>query len=262
MSEPESGDKNPRDPRNPDQKEFLTPRVRYDRWVTPPPEGWVDGFNGGYASDRQPAAGQTVAGPPASIPREHEQKPAPAQVGTTPEKKKGILSIRKIMRDVVLPLLIAFVVAMFAQATIAKPYQIPTGSMLPTIQLEDRILANRLVYRLHEVERGDVIVFTPPPGVNADTPYVKRVIGLPGDRVKVENGVTYVNDQPYVVPTASAPTYRWPEQQVPEGSLFVLGDNRDNSADSHIWGFARMDDVIGRAEIVYWPPGNAHLLGD
>lgn len=257
MSKPESGDKTPREPWNPEQKEFLAPRVKHDRWVTPPPEGWGEGFGGGYKSDAPPVK---ETGPlsetPAPDPGQIYQPEAP------PRSKPAIFSLRKILRDVVFPLLVAFVVAMFAQATVAKPYQIPSGSMLPTIQLQDRILANRLIYRLHSVERGDVIVFMPPEAIDPETPYVKRVIGLPGDTVEVKQGKTFVNGEEYVVPTASIPTYSRPKETVPEGMLFVLGDNRNESSDSHIWGYVPQDNVIGRADIVYWPPKNLHLLGN
>lgn len=258
MPEPESGDKTPRESWNPEKKDFLSPRVKHDRWVTPPPEWWGDEFGGGYKSD--PPASE---GAPAS---DRTASDGTATDGTgfeaSPQQKPALLSIRKILRDVVFPLLVAFMVAMFAQATVAKPYQIPSGSMLPTIQLQDRILANRLVYRLHSVERGDVIVFMPPAAIDPETPYVKRVIGLPGDRVEVSHGKTYVNSEEFVVPTASSPTYTRAAETVPDGMLFVLGDNRNESSDSHIWGYVPMDNVIGRADIVYWPPKNLHLLGN
>ncbi|MDO8736975.1 MAG: signal peptidase I [Thermoleophilia bacterium] len=257
MPEPETGDKTPRETWNPEQKESLTPRVKHDRWVTPPPEGWVDGFGGGYSSDVTPP-GISPEAPSPVRPRE----PLRSQPAAQPQERAPIFSVRKILRDVVFPLLIAFVVAMFAKATVAKPYQIPSGSMLPTIQLQDRILANRLVYRLHSVERGDVIVFMPPAIVDQSTPYVKRVVGLPGDRVEVIHGTTLVNGEEQVVPTASTPTYTRQAETVPDGMLFVLGDNRNESSDSHIWGYVPVDNVIGRADIVYWPPKNLHLLGD
>ncbi|MHB9111238.1 MAG: signal peptidase I [Thermoleophilia bacterium] len=268
MPEPESGDKTSREPWKPEQKEFLTPRVKHDRWVTPPPEGWGEDFGGGYKSDK-PASERTpdaerapLVDPAQDRSRDPFQTRGETQVETPPQQKPALISLRKILRDVVFPLLVAFVVAMFAQATVAKPYQIPSGSMLPTIQLQDRILANRLVYRLHSVERGDVIVFMPPAAIDSETPYVKRVVGLPGDRVEVKNGKTYVNDEEFVVPTASSPTYTRAAETVPEGTLFVLGDNRNESSDSHVWGYVSMDSVIGRADIVYWPPRNLHLLGN
>lgn len=134
--------------------------------------------------------------------------------------------------------------------------------MLPTIQLQDRILANRIIYRFHGIERGDVVVFQPPEGVDQRTPYVKRVIGLPGDTVEVRGGVTLVNGQEFVVPNAAIPSYVKPAAKVPDGQLFVLGDNRNESSDSHIWGYVPVDNVIGRAEVIYWPVKDMQLLGN
>lgn len=161
-----------------------------------------------------------------------------------------------------MPLAVAFGIAMFAQATIAKPYQIPSGSMLPTIQLYDRILANRLIYHVHPVERGDIVVFKPPLNVDSETPYVKRVVGLPGDTVAIRNGQILVNGEEYVVASADNPSYIKPAEIVPEGMLFVLGDNRNQSSDSHIWGYVPLENVIGRADLIYWPPRHIQWLGN
>ena len=170
--------------------------------------------------------------------------------------------LRRTLKDVVLPLVVTFGLAIAVQAAVAKPYEIPTGSMEPTIKPHDRVVANRLVYRFRDVERGDIIVFEPtsaalttcdaPRGV----PFVKRVVGLPGDRVEVRDGQTFVNGEPYEVKGALTPDYsrRWPV--VPEGGLLVLGDNRPGSCDSHVWlpdPFVPESNVIGQAEVVYWP---------
>jgi signal peptidase I len=177
--------------------------------------------------------------------------------------------VRRAFTDVVLPLAVALALAFVVQAALAKPYEIPTGSMEPTIRPHDRVVANRVIYRFRDIERGDIIVFHPtesaiqecsaPPG----EPFVKRVIGLPGDRVAVRDGTTYVNGAPYVVGKARTPSYEktWPV--VPEGELLVLGDNRDNSCDSHQWTpdpFLPEDAVIGQAEVVYWPPSHLGFL--
>jgi signal peptidase I len=183
------------------------------------------------------------------------------------EKKEGpkrsLLHPSRILRDIIIPLAIAFSIAFLAQATLAKPYQIPSGSMEPTIQINDRILANRFIYHFKSIERGDIIVFEPPQveGVDKDTPYVKRVIGLPGDEVEVREGITYVNGEEFVVDQVTEPPlYQRNPETVPEGMLFVLGDNRNSSLDSHVWGFLPVDNVIGRAEVIYWPLGNLERL--
>lgn len=172
--------------------------------------------------------------------------------------------LRRKLREFALPVLTAFALAIVIQATVAKPYEIPSGSMLPTIQLRDRVIANRLIYRFREPARGDIVVFKPPVASRAacnevsDVPFVKRVIGLPGDTIAVRNGETLVNGRPFVVPSAVRPDYEYPLDQqgpvrVPPGKLFMLGDNRPSSCDSHLWGFVDRGAVIGQAEVTYWP---------
>ncbi len=132
------------------------------------------------------------------------------------------------------------------------------ASMEPTLVTGERVIVNRLSYKFSTPQRGDIIVFHPPP--NPSEEYIKRVIGLSGDAVQVKNGSVYVNGQllqeSYIdVKTNYAGTW-----QVPEGQLFVLGDNRNNSSDSHDWGFVPMDYVVGKAILVYWPPTDWGLL--
>jgi len=113
------------------------------------------------------------------------------------------------------------------------------------------LLVNKLAYRLGEPHTGDVIVFHYPGNPAED--YIKRLIGLPGDEIKVEGGLVYVNGQPLEEPYISAPpSYRgvW---EIPEDSFFVLGDNRNQSSDSHSWGFVPKENIVGKALIVYWP---------
>ncbi len=114
-----------------------------------------------------------------------------------------------------------------------------------------------IVYLFHPPQRGDIVVFNPP--TPSDKPYVKRVIGLPGDRVAVRNNQVFVNgtliEEPYI---AAPPGYTYPQGggdfTVPTGSIFVLGDNRNNSSDSHHFGQVPLDNVIGKAIVSYWPP--------
>lgn len=172
--------------------------------------------------------------------------------------------MRRLFKDVVLPVAVAIALAFVIQAAVAKPYEIPTESMVPTIQANDRIIANRLIYRVRDIERGDIIVFDPPPSAirscpgdsSGDIPFVKRVIGLPGDKVVVREGKTFVNGEVYSVPGARTPDYEKVFPVVPEDSLLVMGDNRPDSCDSSRFEpdpFVPMDNVIGQAEIIYWP---------
>ncbi|GAB4505839.1 MAG: signal peptidase I [Anaerolineales bacterium] len=124
--------------------------------------------------------------------------------------------------------------------------------MLPTLKSGEYILVNRLAYKMgHSPAYGDIIVFTSPVS-NQDL--IKRVIGLPGDQVKISEGKVYVNGQTLVETyIAAAPMYQG-EWNVPEGKLFVLGDNRNDSSDSHAWGLLPIENVIGKAILIYWPP--------
>lgn len=168
--------------------------------------------------------------------------------------------LRLLLREIVVPLMLAIVLALFIQATIAKPYEIPTGSMIPTIQPQERVLANRFIYHLRDVRRGDIVVFMPPAQLGSDVPFVKRVVGLPGDSVEVQGGEVLINGRPFDVPDASAPRYAYGPEVVPEGQLFVLGDNRNNSVDSHEWGFLSEESVLGEVFMTYWPLKRLRLL--
>jgi signal peptidase I len=184
--------------------------------------------------------------------------------------------VRRIVKDVLLPIAVAVALAFVIQAAVAKPYEIPTESMFPTIKGDDRIIANRLIYRFRDIERGDIIVFDPPPSAvqtcgeagGGNIPFVKRVIGLPGDRVEIsrDGGATIVNGRELVLEGPVPDDYmgrgmRWPV--VPEDGLLVLGDNRAGSCDSHQWRpdpFVPRDNVIGQAEIIYWPLSHLSFL--
>jgi len=162
-------------------------------------------------------------------------------------------SARFVLRELVLPLGLAVVLALTIQATVAKPYEVPTASMDPTIHPQDRVLSNRFIYHLRDIRRGDIIVFDPPAFLHSDVPFVKRVVGLPGDTVEVRAGQVLVNGKPYTVDGAAAPRYQYGPVTVPPDNLFVLGDNRNNSVDSHEWDFLARDAVKGEVFMVYWP---------
>ena len=136
--------------------------------------------------------------------------------------------------------------------TISARVRVDGFSMRPTLEDGEFVLVNRLAYRLGDYQRGDIIVFHFP--MDPSQELIKRIIGLPGDTIKIENGSVFVNGQilaePYI---AAAPAYanNW---QVAEGKLFVLGDNRNDSRDSHQWGLLPLENVIGKSVLIYWPP--------
>jgi len=166
---------------------------------------------------------------------------------------------------------IAVVLAVVMKATVVQSYVIPTESMVPTIMPSDRVFGNRFIYRFHGPQRGDIIAFIPPEAARERQdprektgriiPYMKRVIALEGDTVEVRRGVVFVNGKPLEEPYVEAPPlYEMRPVKVPAGKIFVLGDNRANSYDSHIWGFVPVENIQAKAFLRYWPPGRAGLL--
>lgn len=137
--------------------------------------------------------------------------------------------------------------------------RVDSYSMEPTLTRGSLVMVIKLAYKFSTPQRGDVIVFHYPP--NPEQQYIKRVIGLPGEQVKIANGQVYINGGLLEEPYIQVPIQRGGEWQVPENALFVLGDNRNNSADSRVWGMVPLDYVIGKALFVYWPPEKWSLLG-
>jgi signal peptidase I len=136
---------------------------------------------------------------------------------------------------------------------------VPTESMLPTLQVRDRIFVQRDA--LYRPKANDIVVFRAPPQAIVDlkskpgTLYVKRIIALPGQQVAIQQGQVWVDQKPFAETAQVKPgSYDWGPQVVPLNAYFVLGDNRDNSADSHVWGFLPKADLLGRAYKIYWPP--------
>ena len=156
---------------------------------------------------------------------------------------------------------LAIVLALFVRTTIVGAYFVPTGSMKPTIGIGDRLLGVKFWYWFSEPGRGDIVVFEPPPEAHSDVPrYVKRVVAVAGDIVEVAHGVLYVNGEPVDEPYASRPMYRLSAFQVPEDSLFVLGDNRNNSADGHVWGCLPENNIEAKIVFRFWPLTRAGAL--
>ena len=158
----------------------------------------------------------------------------------------------KILREVVITVAIA-VAVFFALRLNVQTYEVYLSSMEPSFVEGERIMVNKVIYRSSEPQRGDVIVFWPPTG--SKHPYIKRVIGLPGEIVEVRDGKVSINGTPldedeYI---KEPPNYTMAAVQIPEGEYFVLGDNRNNSSDSHTGWTVPRKDIVGKAWFVYWP---------
>ncbi len=174
-----------------------------------------------------------------------------------PVKKSTRSGCLGLFIDTIETVLLAVVLFLGINAISAR-VRVENISMKPTLQPNEFVLINKLAYELGKPSHGDVIVFHYPLDPTQD--YIKRVIGLPGDTVTVGGGIVYVNNTPLTEPyIAQKPTYTgtW---KVPANSLFVLGDNRNESSDSHIWGFVPLSDVVGKALVVYWPLDSMQIL--
>lgn len=149
------------------------------------------------------------------------------------------------------------VLAFGIRSFVAEARYIPSGSMLPTLQINDRLIIDKISYNFRNPERGDIVVFSPTDALKAQNfkdAFIKRLLGLPGDKVEVKEGRVYVNDQllkeNYI---EEKPNYNFGPVTVPPNQYLVLGDNRNNSYDSHYWGYVPRDRIIGRAVVRFWP---------
>ncbi|MFP3982246.1 MAG: signal peptidase I [Desulfurivibrionaceae bacterium] len=183
------------------------------------------------------------------------------------KKKKSTI------REYAEAIIIALILALFIRTFVVQAFKIPSGSMLPTLKIGDHLLVNKFIYGIKnpvtdsvlipvgEPERKDIVVFEYPPDPSKD--FIKRVIGLPGDRIKIVDKKVYVNGERFkvesavhldsqVIPGELSPRDNYGPATVPENSLFVMGDNRDNSHDSRFWGFVNFKALKGKAFILYW----------
>jgi len=160
--------------------------------------------------------------------------------------------MKTFFRELLITAIVAVVIFFVIQATV-QTFVVVGTSMMPGFHDGQRLLVGKAAYTFHEPERGDIVVFQPPNGQPGD--YIKRIIGLPGDTVEIKKGTVYVNgsplDEPYI---KNPPNYTLKEEKIDEDSYFVLGDNRDNSNDSHSGWVVPRQNIVGKAWLSIWPP--------
>lgn len=165
-------------------------------------------------------------------------------------------SLTRFILDIAETLVLAVVLYIVIQ-TLTQRIKVESTSMVPTLHANDYVVVNRLAYKLGQPHRGDIIVFkNPNPSDPSQIPFIKRVIGLPGDQVHIGGGKVYVNGVMLNEPYLKVITSGTGDYTVPDAGLFVMGDNRNNSSDSRSWGMVPIGNVIGKAEVIYWPPQN------
>lgn len=160
--------------------------------------------------------------------------------------------------EVVEIVVIAAVLAFTLRTFVIESFWVPSGSMLPTIQLNDRVWVTKFSYKIGEPERGDVVVFRPPSAAHADENekyYIKRLIGLPGETVEFKDNHLYINGEPVAEDYLGDDVYTedFGPFKVGENSYFFCGDNRSGSYDSRAWGDVEKDNLVGHAQCIYWP---------
>jgi signal peptidase I len=177
-----------------------------------------------------------------------EALPEEVEVPAPSEEK---MNWGRFLLDIIETLALAGILFLGINAVSAR-VRVDGFSMIPTLEDGEFVLVSKVNYRFGDVERGDIVVFHFP--LDPEQELIKRVIGLPGDTISVQNGSVSVNGQvlsePYI---AASPVYSG-DWTVPDGHLFVLGDNRNDSSDSHSWGFLPYEKVVGKAVVIYWPP--------
>ncbi len=202
-----------------------------------------------------------------------------------PAPARPALSALQFLRETVVLIGTAILIAFLIKTFVAQAFYIPSESMLPQLQIDDRVVVSKLAYRLHDPRRGDIVVFDEPgarPPDDSSLPekvvrgvlqsiglaapstdeYIKRVVALPGEQVEGRDGHVYVNGrqvvEPYLPPGRT--TNDFPPRVVERGRLWVMGDNRGNSSDSRSFGTIAESTVVGRAVVRVWPLGTSSFL--
>jgi signal peptidase I len=212
---------------------------------------------GGEAASEYGAYGEVPTAKAASFP--HANVVAPVVVAAPAEEVRRSgggwgAALREVAETVILTLVIFLMVR-----AVVENYKVEGSSMEPNLETGQYLIVNKVQYGLVQAERGDIIVFRAPR--TPDKNFVKRIIGLPGEKVELRQGQVYINDKLLYEPYIDARFgYSWGPAVVGADELFVLGDNRNNSSDSHSWGMLPRENVIGKAWVCYWPPRNWGFL--
>ncbi|TET18330.1 MAG: signal peptidase I [Dehalococcoidia bacterium] len=168
--------------------------------------------------------------------------------------------MRAFLREILAIIIVAVVIFILLQTTI-QSFEVYGDCMEPNFEEGQRLIINKAVYRFREPQRGEVIILHPPPSTHQSTPFIKRIIAVPGDTIEIEEGVVYVNssplDEPYI---KEPPSYTIKRQKIPDNEYFVLGDNRNVAYDSHRWGTLPRQNIIGKAWLSIWPPSEWGLV--
>ena len=168
--------------------------------------------------------------------------------------------------DIIEVIVFAVAIFLFVYLLIMQPHKIKGASMHPNFPDGEYLLTDKVSYRFGEPNRGDVVVFKAP--TNNGEEFIKRIIGLPGERVSIKNGKIYINEElleeKYLDPTVYSSAGNFLQEGatvvIPKGEYFVLGDNRSHSSDSRAWGSVEKKEITGRAWLVYWPPKSAGVV--
>ena len=166
---------------------------------------------------------------------------------------------RKAAIEFVKTLVVAFLLAHFIMVSVAQAFQVEQYSMEPNLLPHDRVLVNKFIYHFRLPASGQIIVLHPPSDTTRN--YIKRVVALPGQTVRIHDGQVYINDRPLREPYLRVTTNGdYGPQVVPTQEVFVLGDNRGNSEDSRAFGFVPLRNIVGEAVVIYWPPPRFRVL--
>lgn len=183
-----------------------------------------------------------------------DPEPASAPLGVEQGVDRPVSFVRW-LAELLLMVALAFALAAAIRTWVVQPYVIPSGSMIPTIELQDRVIANKFIYRFTEPRRGDIVVLDDPTG-SVDT-LIKRVVGLGGETVDILGGKVLIDgealDEPYTHGLPTEPMTLEMPYEIPEGSVWLMGDYRTNSADSRVFGAVPLSEIRGRAIFRFWP---------